>query len=136
MRNPPSLDLRKPKRLHPEDDLQKSCVRWFAYQHPLLLLSHTPNGGKRNAREAARFKALGVKPGIADLILWVQKGGYGALCIELKAGKGTQSEHQQAFERYCRMHSYCYRIVRSLDEFIGTVTDYLAGYLKVGDELF
>lgn len=30
---------------------------------------HTPNGGSRNVIEAARMKALGVKPGIPDIIV-------------------------------------------------------------------
>ena len=30
---------------------------------------HTPNGGKRNAREATRMKRMGVKAGVSDVII-------------------------------------------------------------------
>lgn len=56
---------------HPEHELQKSCVKWFRLQYPEYtnLLFAIPNGGKRNAREAARLKAEGVTPGVPDLFL-------------------------------------------------------------------
>lgn len=44
-----------------------------------------PNGGRRNAREGARLKAEGVKPGVSDLLLPLRRGGYGSLWLELKA---------------------------------------------------
>lgn len=43
-----------------------------------------PNGGKRNAKEAARFKLQGVKAGVSDLFLALPCGGYNGLWIELK----------------------------------------------------
>ena len=39
-----------------------------AHGAPGLVAWHTPNGGKRNAVEAARFKAMGVRPGVSDLV--------------------------------------------------------------------
>ena len=44
------------------------------------LLYAVPNGGYRNAREAARFKAEGVRSGVPDLCLAVSNGGT-APCI-------------------------------------------------------
>ena len=39
------------------------------------LLFHVPNGGKRNAAEAAHLKRQGVKAGVPDLFLPVARGG-------------------------------------------------------------
>lgn len=51
---------------HIEDSEQMTLFEWAHLQsgkYPeLVLLFHIPNGGKRDAREAARFKKMGVKP--------------------------------------------------------------------------
>lgn len=63
-------------------------------------LIHIPNGGKRNAREAARLKRMGVRAGIPDYFLHVALletetvSQFGGLWIELKAEKGRVSEAQ------------------------------------------
>ena len=48
---------------HLEDNEQITLFRWADLQsgkYPeLSLMFHIPNGGKRNAREAARFKQMG-----------------------------------------------------------------------------
>lgn len=45
-----------------EDNLQATCFQWFWNSFPDLrrTLWHVPNGGNRNAREGAKFKAMGV----------------------------------------------------------------------------
>jgi len=58
---------------HIEDNEQICLMEWAAAQSgkfpELSLIFHIPNGGKRNAREAARFKRMGVKAGVPDLFL-------------------------------------------------------------------
>lgn len=112
---------------HIEDTLQKACVRWFSYQYPSYaqLLHHSPNGGKRNAVEAAKFKAMGVRAGFPDLGLYVARQGYNGLFIELKSEKGRQSDAQKFYEILLKEQGYEYVIVRSLEEFIQTIKDYL-----------
>ena len=57
--------------------------------HPELRLLHAiPNGGLRDARTAVTLKRTGVKSGVPDICLPVQRGGHGALYIELKRQKG------------------------------------------------
>jgi len=74
---------------HIEDDHQTALFRWARLQSKVMpeldLLLHVPNGGKRNAREAARLKAQGTKAGVPDLCLPVPRGGKHGLWIELKA---------------------------------------------------
>ena len=55
---------------------------------------HTPNGGWRSPVEAAIFKSLGVRAGVADLVL-LHDGQFFAL--ELKAPGGRLTESQSAF---------------------------------------
>lgn len=77
----------------PTEDEEQICLfRWAAYntgkRPELAMMFHVPNGGKRNAIEAARFKAMGVKPGVPDIFLPVARGGYHGLFIELKRREG------------------------------------------------
>lgn len=82
-----------------EDTEQMGVIDWANWNTgrfpELKLLFHVPNGGKRNAAEAARFKAMGVKAGVPDLCLPVARGGYAGLYIEMKYGKNKTTEKQE-----------------------------------------
>ena len=82
-----------------EDTEQMGVIDWANWNTgrfpELKLLFHVPNGGKRNAAEAARFKAMGVKAGVPDLCLPVPRGGYAGLYIEMKYGKNKTTEKQE-----------------------------------------
>lgn len=90
---------KKPK--HEEDDLQRACVCWFDLQYPQyrLRLHHSPNGGKRNAIEAAKFKQMGVRAGFPDLLLLISNKYYPFMGIELKTKTGRQSDYQKPIKR-------------------------------------
>lgn len=113
---------------HNESKLQQSCITWFRYQYPELkeLLFAVPNGGARNKVEAGIMKAEGVTPGVADLILLIPKQGCGSLCIEMKAGKGKQSEYQKEWQKQAEKYGNRYIMCRSLDEFIVQIRNYLS----------
>lgn len=95
---------------HIEDAEQVTLFKWAAFQsgkYPgLSLMFHIPNGGKRDAREAARFKAMGVKPGVPDIFLPLPRGDYHGLFIELKANGGRVSKFQQEFIARLREQGY------------------------------
>lgn len=78
---------------------------------------HVPNGGKRGKIEAAKLKKMGVKPGVADVLIIKNQRAY---WIELKAEKGRQSGPQIGFEAAMTEQWCPYAIARSLDEVIGT----------------
>lgn len=73
-----------------EDREQMLFVQWFKRTYPEVRIFHIPNGGNRNIREAAKFKALGVSPGVPDLFIpaW-------ALWIEMKRQKGGHVSIEQ-----------------------------------------
>nr|DAM90102.1 MAG TPA: Nuclease [Bacteriophage sp.] len=112
---------------HAEDDLQMQCVRWFRLQFPQLsrLLHHSPNGGRRDAREGARFKKMGTQPGFPDLILLVASQDYHALLIELKTRTGRQQDSQKDYQKRVEAQGYKYVVVRSLQQFMAEMKAYL-----------
>ena len=110
-----------------EDRLQIACVKWFRYQFPDIrkMIFAIPNGGSRNPIEASKLKMTGVTAGVSDLILLVQRNGYGSLCIELKVGKGKQTPLQHEWELNAMTFGNKYVICRSVDEFMKEVNEYL-----------
>lgn len=112
---------------HIEDNLQKSCVQWFSlqYREYAKLLHHSPNGGKRNAIEAAKFKAMGVRAGFPDLILCIARHGYHGLFVELKTEKGRQTDNQKYYQCVLEEQGYRYEVVRSIEDFQTILNDYL-----------
>lgn len=88
----------KPKRnplKQSEDEAQKIVCQWLDLKG--LLYCHPFNGGKRSRVEAARYTALGVKPGVPDLLIfhtppymtWIPNGRIcRGVALELKASEG------------------------------------------------
>lgn len=90
-----------------------------------------PNGGKRaSAREGARLKAEGVKPGVSDLMLPLRRGGFAGLWLELKApGKKPTKEQREWIDR---MNAAGYFATWCDDWQVAAqvITDYLHGQLR------
>ena len=112
---------------HIESALQKNCVTWFRLQYPKIgrLLFAVPNGGARNAREAAIMKAEGVTAGVADVILLYPAMKYNCLCIEFKTGKNSQQPSQKEWQALVEAHGGKYIICRSFDQFREEIQNYL-----------
>lgn len=102
---------------HLEDDLQMAVADYLRFQCPSLMWWHTPNGGRRNAKEGARFKRMGVLPGVADILMFWRTGDKThKAAIELKAGKNSQEPTQKIFEHNWKFQGGQYAICRSLDD--------------------
>ena len=71
------IDWAKLKRVPPAENVEKGA-KVFDYLYAI------PNGGKRNAREAGRLKAQGVKSGVSDLHLALHINGKAGLWLEMK----------------------------------------------------
>lgn len=118
---------RRPRYM--EDRLQICCKYWFDCQYPQyrLLLHHSPNEGllMRHDRDGAKRKAMGMRPGFPDFILLLPNRDYPYLAMELKSGKGRQSDHQKEYQMAVEHAGGKYAVIRSLDEFISTVNAYM-----------
>jgi len=110
-----------------EAKIQSACINWFRLQYPKLknLLFAVPNGGSRNVIEAKNLKRQGVLPGVSDLIFLVSSSKYPYLCIEMKHGKGRQSENQKRWQEEIEKAGGKYIICNSLDQFIYEINSYL-----------
>ena len=113
---------------HEESKIQIQCKRWFDIQFKKYrkLLFAVPNGGGRSKIEAKIMKGEGVEVGVSDMILLLPSPhGYHSLCIEFKTPKGRQSENQKVFQEQVEQHGNKYIIVRSVEDFIKEIKNYL-----------
>ena len=108
-----------------EHKLQVSCLRWFYAQYPSTIIYATPNAGKRNERLGRYMKDEGLLAGVADLTILAQRGGFGALFVEMKTKKGRQTDTQRRFEEGVTKAGYRYCLCRSLEDFIRIVNEYM-----------
>lgn len=120
--------LQRNKPRHEEHNLQVACVNWFRYQYPIVgkMLIAVGNGGKRDAITGAMLKAEGVLAGVSDLILLIPNNRYHGLLIEMKTKTGRQSAAQKDWQQEVeKLNYYKYVVVRSLEEFMNIINDYL-----------
>lgn len=124
---------KKPRKrsLGEEHALQCSEVRYMRAKHPDLshIFFAVPNGQKRTSRQTAWLHEEGMVNGVSDMILLRPNSKHGYLCIENKTPKGRQSPEQVLFQKAVEKNGGIYVIVRSLDEFIHTIENYLNGEL-------
>src|SRR5262249_52463218 len=82
------------RRQHPEDCVQRAVCQHLQLRGVRgLLFWHAPNGGKRRPIEAAIMKSLGVRAGVADLIL-LHSGRIFALELKAEDGRPTAAQMQ------------------------------------------
>jgi len=110
-----------------EHQIQAGIVRWARLAAPQWLLYAIPNGGHRHIATAAKLKAEGVLAGVPDLFLPVARCGCHGLYLEVKTPKGRLSEAQATMVTELAFQDYRVRIVRSVDEGVREITEYLEG---------
>jgi hypothetical protein len=74
---------------------------------------HVPNGEKRDIATAKKLKEMGVRPGVADFMLFRRDL---KLALELKTPKGVLSENQKGFRDAWTALGGAYEIARDLSE--------------------
>ena len=90
---------------------RKDCV-WY----------HVPNGEHRDKRIAAKLKAMGVMPGVADLVFhWPYQQ---TLFLELKRGNGALSAAQTHFQNTVTLIGWNYAVARTIDQAVEILTDH------------
>lgn len=95
-----------------EDGHQYALLLWSqqpsvrARYPELCMLYHVENERRCTPQQAARRKRMGVKRGVPDLCLPVQRGGYAGLYLELKKPGGRLSESQQWWQEHLELQGY------------------------------
>jgi VRR-NUC domain len=97
---------------------------------PDWLWWHTPNGEIRDKREAAKLRAMGVKPCVPDFLLI---SPYGSVrFLELKRRGEDLSEEQEQFSLHCIRHGIPYSVAHNLDEAIAALNGW-GGLVAIGE---
>ena len=103
----------EPKRLKPEEILQRSVKAYLDLAAPDLIWYSCPNGGVSKGQNG-RNKAMGAKAGVPDLHFVFDDGRVGY--IELKAAKGVLSDAQIEFRGLCAERCIPWALCRSGEE--------------------
>ncbi len=119
----------------PEDAEQKALLCWCSENYKkypeLKWLHHSPNGGSRDKREAAKFKVMGTKNGFPDLILLVPRGIFHGLLIELKTLKVKKhknagaTDEQILWGEYLLLAGYGFKLCHGWEDARDTLISYL-----------
>lgn len=101
----------------PEDHIQAQIVKWWQETYPARRadLFHVPNEAKRTPQEAGRMAALGLMPGVPDLLVHVGFNHF--VPIEVKAPNGRLSEAQKNLTKFWGDRGTVIHVVRSVQEF-------------------
>lgn len=106
-----------------EDDLQRATAQAYERMFASRIVAfHCPNGGKRDKVTAAKMKAMGVMPGVADWVVLRRQRPAGL--IELKTEDGRQSKEQMVFQARAEESGCEYRVVRNLREWIAVMEEF------------
>jgi hypothetical protein len=116
MATPLVLSNKPAKHRRPEDEIQIAVIQHLQTRsvHGLVWNS-VPNERKASAREGARLKRMGLRPGAADIIMSIPPNGLYA-ALELKAGNGRQTKTQKSFEHDVISSGGLYAVAHSIDE--------------------
>jgi len=110
---------------------QKAFIEWCRWNegiYPgLRLAHHVPNGGLRSKATAGKMKALGVRPGIPDIMIPVSNGRSNGLAIEFKSAKGRLTPDQIVVHAALRAGGWAVEICRTSVEARIAAQVYFAG---------
>lgn len=133
MRRKPLRRNRPRSRIPTEESEQKTLFQWvylLRRTYPELeFLFHIPNSGAGPLKgQAGKMRALGVKPGVADLFLPIPRRQYSGLWIELKRRRGGKLgfEQKEWLEKMAE-HGFATGIARGHREALVLVVHYLTG---------
>ena len=107
---------------------QAAVIEYCRYRN--ILVYHVPNGGYRNAREAANLKRQGVSPGVPDLCFPFARCGFHGLYIEMKTKTGRATDKQLNWLNRLRHEGYAAFIARGSGQAIDLIEQYIAGTLR------
>lgn len=120
----------KPSTCPSEDQEQKNLMSWawsmkVNGERLADYLIHVPNGGSRNKIEAAKFKAMGLRAGVPDLLLVMPSTDHHGLWIELKSKKGKVQDNQKHVMEQFSSKGYLCKVCYGFKEARDAILDYL-----------
>lgn len=116
--NNSSLTSKMTSLTESEAKIQSDCFLWFHNNFPHLrgLLYHVPNGEKRDPITAKKLQAMGVVPGIPDILFHYKGNTY---FLEFKKPKtGKASDDQLKIHSILEAHNFMIWIIEDLGTFI------------------
>ncbi len=116
------------KYLGPEDRLQIAVNNYLSIAYPKALFCHVPNEGKRSPFERYKFKELGGKAGIPDVLVFTPSKQYSGLAIELKAGRNKPTAKQIEWLDDLKANGWASYCLNDFD----TITEIIDKYFKNG----
>jgi hypothetical protein len=118
-----------------EAEEQRQIIRWFRETYPeyamclrVSLAGLNFGSGQRAARMVNHIRSQGIHPGEADILIAIQRGGYGSLVIEHKAeGSAYRAtpEQLQYIDRHNQVHN-CAVVTRGVDAAKAAIIAYMA----------
>lgn len=101
------------KYLTEEDRLHIGVIQYLKLQYPRANFFHAANEGKRSPFERFKIKALGVRRGFPDLIVFF---GGKHLAIELKTEKGRVMKEQAEWIMFLHSQGWTAQVCRGFDQ--------------------
>ena len=125
---------RKRIRKYLEANQQKAFFAWLSLKYPWAraITFAIPNGGRRDAIEAAHLKAQGVTAGVPDIFCGLARAEKHGLFIEFKSPKGKLTVKQKNFIEKIEAEDYCVAICYSVDDAIKAFEFYLMPFASIG----
>lgn len=102
-----------PRRNNPEELLQRAVVEWLGWTKPDCVWFFVNNGARLSKAQAGIAKAMGVLPGVADLVFVLSDGKVGF--IELKISGERLSPSQEDFHNNVRKLGASTTVARSIE---------------------
>jgi hypothetical protein len=104
--------------------IQQSIVAYLEDKgiHPFTA---TCGGVYISRAQRGKIKRLGYKKGVPDLLVFVPKGKYHGLCIEVKSPKGRVSAEQRRWHDDLDRNNYFIIVPRSLEQAKDRIDEYM-----------
>jgi hypothetical protein len=117
-----AADLAKYKT---EERIQVEVAQWLDRNLPAdWRWYHPPNGGWRKKSTANRLKSMGVKPGVADVVICRPDGP--DIWIELKSFGGVLSLAQKEWRDWMKAADRPYFVARSVGDVVVGLKEFIA----------
>ena len=116
------------KYLTKEDILQNQVMAYLRIKHPKVLAIHVPNEGRRSPFERYKFKYLGGKAGIPDILVFYQNDSKAGLAIELKVGYNKPTDNQKQCLELLKMSNWDAQWVNTYENAVTLIDNYFNNY--------